>query len=362
MTHLDIPHWRLHNQHLAGTRMETPEAVVAWLGAVQAQDYAGAKWAVGQRTLDCSDADLDRLLADGTILRTHILRPTWHLVMPTDIRWMLSLTAPRINAAMAYAYRQVELDDTLFARSDAVLAQALQGGQRLTRADLCSVLQQAGLLGAHEGRLNYLLIHAELAGMICSGGLRGKQHTYALLDERCPEGRTLTRDQALAELVRRYFTSHGPATVKDYVWWSGLTMTDARAGLNMVKSQLAHTGVDGQTYWFADGPPSFSDPSPTAYLLPNYDEYVVGYTDRHAIFDPTHLPKLDSRVNPLFNYVIVIDGHIVGTWKRTFKTSAVVMTFDPFTPLSEAETQAVVRAAHRYAQFLHTSTELVFDS
>ena len=362
MPHLDIPHWRLHNQHIAGTPLGTPEAVVAWLGAVQAQDYAGAKWAVGQRTLDFTDVDVDRLLADGTILRTHILRPTWHLVMPADIRWMLALTAPRINAAMASAYRQVELEDGLFARSNAALAKALEGGQRLTRTELLGVLQQAGLIGEREGRLNYLLIHAELEGVICSGGLRGKQHTYALLDERCPQSRTLTRDEALAELARRYFTSHGPATVKDYVWWSGLTMTDARAGLDMVKSQLLHAEVDGQTYWFADGPPSLREPSPTAYLLPNYDEYVVGYTDRRAIFDPTHLPKLDSRVNPLFNYVIVLDGHIAGTWKRTFKKNAVVMTLSLFTPLSEAETEAVTRAAHRYAQFLNPSTELLFDS
>ncbi len=361
LTHLDIPHWRLHNQHIAGLPFEKPEDVVAWLGAVQAQDYAGAKWAVGQRTSGCTDADLDRLLADGTILRTHILRPTWHLVMPADIRWMLALTAPRIHAAMAHMYRQVELDQALFARSQAVLAKALQGGQRLTRAELLAVLQQAGLIGAHNERLTYLLLHAELDGLICSGGLRGKQHTYALLAERSPQSRTLTRDESLAELARRYFRSHGPATVKDYVWWSGLTMMDARAGLDMVKSQLGHAEVDGQTYWFSDTAPSLRE-SPTAYWLPNYDEYVVGYADRRAIFDPSHTPKLDSRANPLFNYVIVLDGQIVGTWKRLFRKNTVVLILSLFTALSDPETQAILGAANRYALFLNMSTELLFDS
>nr|MDQ6908888.1 winged helix DNA-binding domain-containing protein [Chloroflexota bacterium] len=236
MTHLDIAHVRLHNHHIAGTKLAAPDAVVRWLGAVQSQDYAGAKWAVGQRMHDTTDAALDQAFADGAILRTHVMRPTWHFVAPADIRWLLALTAPRVNATNAYHYRKHGLNDATFARSNAALTNALRGGAQRTRTELASVLQQAGI-ATNDLRLGLIMMRAELDGVVCSGARRGKQFTYALLDERAPPAETLARDEALAELTRRYMTSHGPATVQDFVWWSGLTMTDAKAGLEMVKPQ-----------------------------------------------------------------------------------------------------------------------------
>jgi hypothetical protein len=352
MTTLNIAHQRLHSQRIAGTTFEKPSDVVEWLGAVQAQDYAGAKWAVAQRTGGMTDAAMDQALAAGTILRTHVLRPTWHFVTPADIRWMLALTAPRINAALSAYYRKLELDDSLFARSNAALAKALQGGQQLTRAELGAVLQQAGIATNDLLRLGHIMGRAELDGIVCSGALRGKQHTYALLDERAPQAKLLTRDEALAELAQRYFTSHGPATLKDYSWWSGLSAADAKAGLEMSKPQLTHEVIDGQTYWLAAATPTAKAIAPVASLLPNFDEYIVGYTDRSAVYDAQHTEKLDSRGNVLFNHIIVIDGQIVGTWKRTFKKGAVVIASQPFTTLSAAEGQAFVAAAHRYGEFL----------
>lgn len=339
---------RLHHQQLAAPAFANPSAVVGWLGAVQSQDYAGAKWALGQRTQgNVTDAALDQAFNRGAILRTHVLRPTWHFVTPADIRWMLALTAPRINAKLATYYRNLELDDAIFARSNAALTAALQGGQQLTRPHLTSVLAQAGIVTGDLLRITHLLIRAELDGIICSGGRQGKQFTYALLDERAPHAKPLDRDEALAELAKRYFTSHGPATLKDYVWWSGLTMSDAKVGLGLVEPQLVHEVIDGQSYWLAASAPLAEVGGPVVSLLSNYDEYIVGYTDRRAIFEPQHAPQLDERSNPLFMHTVVIDGQIAGTWKRTFTKNSVNVTFSPFTPWNEAQTKAVYVAAQR---------------
>jgi hypothetical protein len=352
MTRLDLAHHRLHNQHLIEPTLQQPSDVVTWLGAVQAQDYAAAKWAVAQRmTTGITDASLDRAFAAGTLLRTHVLRPTWHFVTPADIRWMLALTAPRVNAANAYQYRNLALDDAVFKRSHAALTKALQGGGQLTRAQLGVVLQRAGI-ALDNLRLTHLMMRAELDRIICSGARQGKQFTYALLDERVPPTTVLERDEALMELTRRYFTSHGPATAQDFVWWSGLTMADAQAGLVMIKSQLAHEVLDGKTYWYAASMRAAQSSARTAHLLPNYDEYIVGYQDRSAAVDAGRTPQVDARGNVLFNHTIMLDGRVVGTWKRTLAKTAVVVELKPFAPLTKADQRAVAAAVQRYGAFL----------
>jgi hypothetical protein len=355
MTGLAIAHQRLHNQHIAGPPLETPAAVVRRLGAVQAQDYAAAKWAVAQRTLSVTDAALDQALADGAILRTHVLRPTWHFVIPGDIHWLLALTAPRVKAAIAYYDRRLGLDDRLIGRCNAALADALTGGGQLTRPELAAVLTDAGIMadGPDGQRLGHLLMHAELDGVLCSGARRGKQFTYALLEERAPHPRVLTRDDALAELAGRYFTSHGPATLKDFVWWSGLAAADARRGLEFIKPQLVEALVEGQAYWFSPSTPLAKDASPTAYLLSNFDEYTVGYADRSAVYDARHTALLDARGDILSHHTVVIDGQIVGTWKRTREKDAVAIELTPFAPLNSAELDALSAAAGRYGAFLN---------
>ncbi len=216
---MDFGHRRLHNQLLIQHPFDQPNEVVAWLGAVQAQEYGHAKWALGMRLPGATDVDVERAIAEGSILRTHVMRPTWHFVTSADIRWMLELTGPRVHALNAYYYRQQGLDDALFARSNAVLAKALAGGNYLTRPELQAALAGAGIVADGGLRASYLMMRAELDMLICSGPRRGKQFTYALLDERAPAASSLPRDEALAELTRRYFTSHGPATLKDFAWW-----------------------------------------------------------------------------------------------------------------------------------------------
>jgi hypothetical protein len=360
MIGLDIVHQRLGNQNIEHTRHTNPCEVVQWLGAVQAQDYAAAKWALGLRLQDATDDAIEQALTEGTILRTHLMRPTWHFVTPADIRWILALTSPRVNAGNAYWYRSLELDDAIFTQSNAIIVKALQGGKQLTRLELKSVLQQAGFAMDDLQRSTAIMMRAELDGIVCSGARRGKQFTYALLDERVPATRTLDHDEALSELVRRYFTSHGPATLKDFVWWSGLTTADARVGLEMNSTQLIQETIGSQTYWFANSTPSAEAPSPTAHLLPNFDEYIVGYTDRSAVFDATHTDKLDAQGDILFHNALVLDGRVIGTWRRILKKNAVTIVLQIFMPLHEAEISSITAAANRYGAFLGLSVNIEF--
>jgi hypothetical protein len=365
MTNSTIAHQRLANQRISTPIFERPAEVVQWLGAVQAQDFAGAKWAIGRRMRVATDEIVERAFTEGTILRTHVLRPTWHFVTPADIQWLLALTAPRVHALNASYYRKLELDHHLFQRITTALTHALQGGNQLTRNEVRSVLAQAGIATAGDLRLSYILMHAELDGVICSGARRGKQFTYALLSERAPQARQLEREHALAELAGRFFLSRGPASVHDFARWSGLTVADARAGLEAVKGQLQHEQVDGQSYWRA---PALHDPAPAAVLLSIYDEYISGYQDRSAMVEPSYGARLQALGNAL-TAIVVLDGQVVGTWKRTLKKDAVVIKTDIFATLTHAESQAVANAIDQYAAFLQlpalpaaaSSTQAIFE-
>ncbi len=352
MNLIDIPRHRLHNQGLARPAFRTAAGVVEALGAVQAQDYAGAKWALGLRMPGATDADIEQAFTHGEILRTHLMRPTWHFVAAADIRWMLELTGPRVHAGNAYRYRQLELDETQLKLSRSLLEKGLLGGRQLTRNELRLILEQGGIPALEGQRLAYIVMQAELEGLICSGPRRGKQFTYMLLDERVPQGKTLERDEALAELVRRYFTTHGPALIKDFTWWSGLTASDARRGLEMVHAHLEQERIDRQTYWFPNTGLPAGEQEQAAYLLPNYDEYTVSYRDHSAVFDPAFLDRL------VFSHVLVLDGRVAGTWKRSLQKRAVQVEIEPFEALSAAGQRAVESAAHRYGVYLELPVEL----
>ncbi len=352
MIHLDIAHLRLHNQLITQQRFEQPHDVVQYLGAVQAQDYGAAKWAVGLRMTGATDDAIEQAFNRGEILRTHIMRPTWHFVSPGDIRWLLKLTSPFVHAANASYYRKQGLDDAILRHCDTILKEALQGSNYLTRTELIAELKKAGIVADDILRFTLILMHAELDSLICSGPRRGKQFTYALLDERVPPTDTLERDEALAELTKRYFTSHGPATLQDFVWWSGLPVANARTGIEMVTSQLRREEIGGQSYWFSSSTFPAMHEVQRAYLLPNFDEYTVAYTDRRAVFDGTHEDKLDARTNSLLGYIMVLDGQVVGIWQRTLKKQEVAITLNPFASLNEEEIQAFTVAANRYGTFL----------
>jgi Winged helix DNA-binding domain len=350
---LEIADQRLHNQHLIGNTFATPEEVVRWFGAVQSQDYGGAKWGVAQRTKNATNAELDQIFNAGKILRTHIMRPTWHFVMPEDIRWLLKLTSPRVHAFNAHYYRKNELDEAVFAQSNALVTKALQGGNHLTRPELGTILAENGVASSNL-RLGLIMMYAELEGLICSGALKGKQFTYALLDERVPPTKTWEHDEALAELTSRYFISHGPATVHDYAWWSGLSVTEARTGLEMVKPQLVSEEINAKTYWFT--PPettaTLQIPTPLIHLLPNYDEHVVAYKDHSASFSPEVWQNLEPGSASLLAHIVVRDGLVIGGWKRIIQKKEAVISPNLLVTLSETEQTAFAQAVEAYGRFI----------
>ena len=348
----EITRQRLHQQRLNGPKFADPAAVVSWLGAVQSQDFPGAKWSLNMRMTGTSDVLIEQAFNEGAILRTHVMRPTWHFVTPEDIRWLLMLTGPRVIALNAYWDRKLELDDAAFERANATFVRVLQGGRQLTREELAAALAEIGII-AEGQRLAYIVMRAELGAVICSGARRGKQFTYALLDERAPQARILTRDEALVELTLRYFTSHGPATIADFAWWSGLTKADVRIGLDMVGSQLEQAVIEGQTYWFSSAPLPGSSTDFEAFLLPTYDEYVIGYTDRRAFFESNDNEKIGSRGQTMtFDSTVILNGFIQGSWRRVFKQGTAVIEFIPFRPLTPAEDEAFAAARQRFSAFL----------
>lgn len=356
----DLLAQRLHHQQLIQPNLTRPADVVAWLGAVQAQDFPAAKWALSMRVRGgLQDLDVEQAFNDGAILRTHVLRPTWHFVAPADIRWMLKLTAPRVHAISAYYYRQAGLDAKIFGRSCAMLQRALDGGKFLTRTELATHLKRAKV-PADGLKLASIMMHAELEGIICSGPRRGKQFTYALLDERAPQtSAVFDREQSLAELASRYFTSHGPATLRDFVWWSGLTVKDARAGISAAGGALHESTIDGRVHWGPGDAAISPMKSPCVFLLPNYDEYLIAYKDRGPVVETGRTANLVARTNGGFTHHLIIDGRLAGGWRRTLTGHVVTIEVAPYKPLTPAQKGAVATAADHYGEFLNQRAELV---
>ncbi|HEY6124053.1 MAG TPA: winged helix DNA-binding domain-containing protein [Steroidobacteraceae bacterium] len=340
---------RLHNQQLTNVQARKPGEVVSSLVAMQAQEYAMSRWAIALRMSGSPrDADIERAFNAGEILRTHVLRPTWHFVAPEDIRWLLALTAPRVHAANAYMYRQLDLDASVFKRSNAVLVRALQGEQYLTRSALQTVLAKAGVK-ASGPRLGYLMMNAELEALICSGPREGKQFTYALLETRVPAAKAKSRDVALAELSHRYFASRGPATAQDFAMWSGLTLTEARAGIESLGAEFVHETVGRQTHVFrpANGKPRTA--AGFAFLMPDYDEYGMSYKDRRALLLPALARRKSRDITLAYNRMIVVDGQIVGSWRRG-ESAGIETAY--LAPLSRTKLRAVTRAIKRFTAFM----------
>lgn len=344
----DISLRRLRNQRIAGARFDKPGDVVAWMGAVQAQDYLGALWALGLRTKSAREEAVEKAIADRTVVRTWPMRGTLHFVAPADIRWMLALLAPRAIAGQRGRHRQLELDQAAFDRSRDFLTRALEGGRQLTRDALYDILEASGVSTAGQRGIHILARLAQ-EGLLCFAARQGKQQTFALLEEWVPAARKLERDEALAELAGRYFTSHGPATVQDFTWWSGLTVADARTGIELAGSHLERETINSQDYWLAAAEPAARPESSTAWLLPPFDEYTVAYKDRSAVLDPAQGGVISG--NGIFYPVVILDGRVAGTWKRVFKKGTVVIILSPFAPLKKKEREAVAAAAERYGAF-----------
>ncbi|EEF62819.1 winged helix DNA-binding domain-containing protein [Pedosphaera parvula] len=351
MNTLDIAHHRLYNQQIATQRFAQPAQVVAWLGAVQAQDFAGAKWSIGLRLPETTDKGIERAIIDRTIVRTWPMRGTLHFLAAEDVRWMLKLLTTRTIAGSARRQQELELDGKVFARCEKLFIQALQGGRQLSRDAIYALLEKNHIsTGGQRGY--HILWRLAQEGLICFGAPEGKQQTFALLDEWVPKSKSLEREVALAELAQRYFSSHGPASLHDFVGWSGLRIADAKAGLDAVASRLVQMKINDTVYWMPQELNVVNRTLSTLFLLPGFDEFMLGYKDRTAALELQHADKICPGSNGMFSPTLVWDGRVVGTWKRTFKKGTAVLQPTPFDSMTKTQTRALAPAAERYARYL----------
>ena len=352
MTASELCALRLRNQALDASVFSGPAEVVTHMGAMQAQDYAMALWAVGTRLPGSTESLVQQALDQGLILRTHVLRPTWHLVHAADIRWMLQLSAPHINSGIASALRKLELNEAIFLKSNNILGNALADGRHLTREELAPVLEKNGI--ALSGlRLLHLFFRAELDGLICSGIPRGKNNTYALLEQRVPAQSPLSREEALARLCLRYFSSHGPATLADFSWWSGLPLTEARKGLQSVQNQLHEVIFESESYFFTESVPYLKNTAGNTLLLPAFDEYLIAYKKRGLFLPEAHTREVITG-NGIFRPLILHEGQARGTWKRTRKKTRTEMDYRFFAPEFKLKKSLLQAAEKAYHTFLHS--------
>jgi hypothetical protein len=299
------------------------------MGALQAQDFNMAKWAVGIRFPECTDKMVEAAFNKGEILRTHLMRPTWHFVAPENIRWLLSLTADKIKSSSRSRDRDLEITESVYHKSNQVIQKALAGHKHRTREDLGKELEKAKIT-VNTSRMVHFMMRAEVEGLVCSGALQGKTHTYALLDERVPPTKPLHREEALAKLAHIYFTAHCPATLQDFVWWSGLSQAEAKKGMDAVKSDFMTEMINGQSYWMADRFGKAACVAESALLLPAFDEYIISYKDRQEMIPLEHYCSAISS-NGIFRPTIAVNGQVIGVWKKSTAQKSPVI-FDFFEP------------------------------
>ncbi len=360
MTLSDISNLRLINQQIIGTKFRNPRDIVHWMGAMQAQDLGMAKWAVGVRLPDSTEKIIEEAINNAEIIRTHVLRPTWHFVSPDDIYWMLELTRPQIKSAMSSRDKQLGLTKFVYSKCNKVIEKSITLQKQLTSEEIKFELEKTGI-DTGSNRLYHLLFRAELEEIICSCNVKGNKQTYALLAERVPNKKIFVKEEALAFLAKRYFSSHSPATIKDFIWWSGLSVTDAKAGLEMIKSGLISETVNSEIYWFHNNSKNIYRSHNSAFLFPPFDEIVISYRDRSAVL-PAIQNKNTISSNGIFRPVIVINGKAKGIWKRKIKKDKVIMEFELFDRPSSNKKKSIEKSAQKYGSFLEKKPELIFKS
>jgi hypothetical protein len=353
----DIALLRLINQQIAAPEFKTAKEVVGCLGAVQAQDFNMSEWAVGVRLPGSTDKIIESAINSGEIIRTHVLRPTWHLVSSADIHWMLELSAPQIKSAMRARDRELGLTETVVTRSNSIIEKALREGINLTREELVKLLMKAGFVNENN-RMSHLLMRAEIEGIIGSGSTKAGKQTYALLTERVPKINTLKRDEAAAELAQRYFTSHGPATLPDFAWWSGLPVKECRQAIEEIKSSFVSETIADETYWLA---PKITVPKlekDHVALLPAFDELIISYKNRTASLQfENHIKAVSN--NGVFRPGIVQNGQVIGIWKRTIKNDKVFLETEFFNSPDASIKDKITASFASYAHFIGKKPEII---
>jgi hypothetical protein len=346
----EVQEIRLYNQQIAATRCKTVPEVVNRLVAMQAQEFRHAKWAIGLRLNGATEQDVDDAFNSGAILRTHLMRPTWHFVGPQDIRWLLALTAPRVHQGNAPYYKKLELSKRLLTRCHNIITRSLEGGNYLKRSEVQEIFKQKKI-NADGMRLAYIMMHAELEGLICSGPRIGKQFSYALLEERTPKVKSYSRDEALSMFLLRYFNSRGPATLIDFAYWSGLTLKDAKAGIESIRSQLQKIIIGGKEYFTGNVRIPANLEGQDTFLMPDYDEYGMSYKDRSALRAVPGDKVSETQQWSVFGHWIVVDGTIQGTWRDEVFNDSIKVSSKFIKPLTPRAKQKVNNALKRYSSF-----------
>jgi DNA glycosylase AlkZ-like len=356
----DVSILRLVTQQISSKKFNNVKNIVAWMCAMQAQDYAMVKWAIGIRLPKSTEKLVRDAINKGEIIRTHLLRPTWHFVSADDISWILDLTAPKIIASLKHRQRYLGISPMILSRSNKIISKALLDRNSLTREEIKTELGKAKIQ-TDNNRLTHLLVSAELNGIICGGPEKDNKQTYALFSERVPNKQNLTKDESLAELAKRYFTSHSPASIQDFSWWSGLSLTNARHGLEMVKSKFISETINSTTYWF---PNSYSIPNNykiLTYLLPAYDEFIISYKDRRAAMELQHHKKVISN-NGIFYPLIVSNGKVIGSWTRIIKNDKVSLNMKLFQPVDNKIKKTIDHEAEKFGKFIGKKIEIKYTS
>jgi hypothetical protein len=348
--------------HALTSQLDTPLAVAERLLAMQAQDFAAACWALGVRAAKAKQTDVIAALEQGEIIRSWPMRGTLHFVPACELGWMLQLTTPRMLTGLARRHRQLELDDADFTHAREVVVEALTGGGSLGRAELMELWERHGIRTTGQ-RGYHLIYYLAQTGVICWGPPHRSQQSLVLLDEWAPNQRRLDDDEALGEFLLRYLAGHGPATLKDYVWWTKGTMAGARTGLAIIRGSVTAVEVDGTTYWMttelADSAGRPAARARTLHVLPGFDEYLLGYQDRTPVLAPEFADRIVPGANGIFKPLIVSQGRIAGTWRRTANGTRVTIEAQPFEPLSATERTGFAAGVRGYGRFLGLSGEVV---
>lgn len=310
----EITDIRLLGQQLSEPQFDTPHDLVAWMGAIQGQDYNMAKWAIGLRLKSATIDKVEQAFAKGEILRTHVMRPTWHIVAAEDIRWMLQLSGARIKSATNSWSKDLGVDEKLFTKTNDLIIKMLEGNKSLTKKEIGERLSNEKI-EINTNRLTHFLMRAEIESIICSGADNGKQPTYALIEERVVAVPPLHKEEALAKLALNYFRSHSPAGLSDFVWWSGLSMTEARHAIGLIQSELITEKFASQNLYIHQSYADIKEIDEVLHFMPSFDEYLISYKDRTHALELHHYPKAFNNYGT-FHPVIMYNGAIVGNWKK----------------------------------------------
>lgn len=347
----NIPNIRTINQQLDCSSFSNAKDLVAWMGAMQAQDYTMAKWAIGIRlNSNITDKEIEEAFNRGDILRTHVMRPTWHFVPNEDIRWMIKLTGQRMKNSISLYFNKEGITAKLHLKINSLIEKTLSGNNHSTKQEIESILNKEGI-PTNNHLLNGYLMFAEVDNLICSGAVKAKKQTYALLDERVPSTKDIQKEEALIKLATRYFKSHSPATLNDFVWWSGLSITESKQAINLIKSELVTEKVNEVDFFIHESCKNDVIESPKLHFLPAFDEYLISYKDRTSVLNLEHHPKAFNNFGTFYP-VILCNGQIIGNWKKVTKGKQTLFETVFFDKKIKPNQKQIKEAEGRYRSFL----------